>query len=301
MDLIDLTKDTRFHCSTWIGTGKVFTNSLPQIVYDKKREIFQVPDCILTQLPSSTALVHDFVHHPLPPQSSSLNFHQMEEWFSMDTPQTHPEVLLARPVPPKKVLKDLDAAAGQKWFDGASSIMDPRFNNGAERFPLWVLSLWKEIQKAIKHQRRWRLSIQWLELIAHPESIVVQARSLIEKLPWNKPLHFGGASTLEFAGFLGASWLSDTQINMMVDILQNRMVIEEHTEGAHIEPLIFAWELIFVGNGSKDPLTSSYLLRLVDQIQAGATAIWFPINVNKNHWIAGRVDFKNHTFAFGEL
>ena len=42
MDLIDLTTDTEFDHSTWIGTGKEFSSSLPQVVYDKKREILKV-------------------------------------------------------------------------------------------------------------------------------------------------------------------------------------------------------------------------------------------------------------------
>ena len=72
----------------------------------------------------------------------------------------------------------------------------------------------------VENQKRWKSYIHWLELKTHPQGITVQAKNLIEKLSWNSPLS-GGVSTLEFAGFLGVSWLSDTQINMMVDVLQN--------------------------------------------------------------------------------
>lgn len=300
MNLIDLTTDTQFHHSTWIGTGKKFSNSLPQEVYDKKREILEVPDSILTQLPTSVTLVSDFVNYPLPLQTCSFDFHQTGEWFSTDMALTFPEVLLARPIPSEKVLKTLDAAIGQMWFDGARSIVDPRFNNGTERFPLWVLSLWNKIQKMIGHQKQWRSSIQWLELITHPEDIVVQAKRLIEKLPWNGPLCFGGASTIEYAGFIGASWLTDTQIDMMVNVLRGRMAAEGHTKWALVEPITLAWELVIIGNEQRDALVSPYLSRLADQIQAGIAEIWFPINMNQNHWIAGRVDFENCTFAFGK-
>ena len=301
MDLIDLTVDTQFHHSTWIGTGKEFSNSLPQAVYDKKREILRVPNLFPTQLPTSVTLVREFIHHPLPSQSSGLSFHQTTEWFSSSMPLTSPTVLLARPVPSEKVLKKLNKAIGQMWFDGASSIVDPRFNNGAERFPLWVLSLWNDMQKVVGDQKRWQSSVRWLELATHPKDIVAQVKHLIKRLPWNKPLRSTGATTLEFAGFLGVSWLLDTQINLMVNVLQNRMKTEEHTKGVLIEPLTLSWELISVGKGWTEPLTSSYLSRLANQVQAGITTIWFPINVNNNHWIVGRVDFKNHTFTFGEL
>ena len=300
MDPVDLTLRVEFHHSTWIGTGKQFSDSLPQVVYDKKREILKVPDPFLTRLPAPATPIHDFIHHPLPLQSSSLSFHQTTEWFSTDTPLTHPEVLLTRPIPPEKVLNNLDIAIGQMWFDGVTSIVDPRFNNGAERFPFWVLSLWRKMQKMIEYQELWKSSIRWLESVTHSGD-VVEAKDLIKNLPWGKSLRFGAATTLEFAGFLGMSWLSDTQIDMMVGELQNRMRVGECAKGAVIEPLAFYWELVSIGKGWKDPLTSPYLLRLASQVQDGATTIWFPININNNHWIAGRIDFEDHTFAFGEL
>lgn len=295
----DLTAKTQFHHSTWITAGRVFSTSLPQVVYDKKRELFRVPDLFLTHFPTSVTLVHEFINHPLPLQSSSLSFHQDMEWFSTRAPLTNPEILLTRTIPPEKVLKNLEKVAGQMWFDGASSVMDPRFNNGTKSFPLWVLSLWGEMRRMVEDQKRWKSSVHWLGLKTHPKGIATDASSLIERLPWNKPLHFGGASTLQFADFLGVSWLSDTQIDMMVSVLGGRMNTERHMKGALIEPLVFAWELASVGNGWKEPLTSPYLSRLADEVQAGTKTIWFPIHVSGCHWVAGRMDFENHTFAFG--
>ena len=77
--------------------------------------------------------------------------------------------------------------------------------------------------------------------------------------------------------------------------------MEDHTERVLIEPIEFTWELESVGRGSTDPKTSLYLLRLAGQVRDGITAIWFPINMNGCHWIAGKVDFEDRTFAFGEL
>lgn len=300
METIDLTTNTQFYHSTWIGTGKSFSNFLPPVVYDKKREILKIPNAFLTQFPSSVTLVYDFIHHPLPLQSTGFDFHQSTEWFSTEMPLTYPKVLLTRPIPPEKVIKDLHTNIGQMWFDGVCSIVDPRFNGGNERFPLWVLSLWEEMQKMIRNQKQWKASVRWLELMTHPQDTILQAKSFIKKLPWNEPLCSGGASTLEFTGFLGVSWLSDTQINMMVEALRNRMKTKEHTKKTLLEPLTLSWELASVGKGWNKSLASSYLSRLADEIQVGITTIWFPINVNNVHWIAGKVDFENHTFEFGK-
>lgn len=302
MGSIDLTSDIQFCHSTWIGAGKKFSDSLPQVVKDKKQDIFSIPDHFRRRLPTTNSLVHEFINYPLPLQSSNLSFHQTDEWFSTDASLTSPEVLLGRrPIPPASVLKNLDEAAGQMWLDGADSIVDPRFNNGAERFPLWVLSLWKEVEKMIQHQKLWRQSVCWLGSITHPMDTVLQVKSLVGRLPWNHPLSSGGETTLKFAGFLGVSWLSDEQINMMVNVLQSRLDTEEHTECTLIEPLAFSWELRSVGKGWKELESSPYLLRLARRVEDGVTTIWFPMNVGEVHWIAGKVDFENHTFAYGEL
>ena len=130
----------------------------------------------------------------------------------------------------------------------------------------------------------------------------MQAKNLIKNLPWKKSLHFGVATTLEFAGFLGMSWLSDTQIDMMVRVLQNRTGVRECAKGVVIEPLVFYWELVSIGKGWKDPLTSPYLSRLASRVQDGTTTIWFPINVNNNHygksWALNSVKFdSDHRFS----
>lgn len=300
MDPIDLTQDVRFCHSTWIGAGKVFSDSLPDGVNDKKQEIFAIPNHFRAQLPTATALVHEFISHPLPLQSSGLSFHQTNGWFSDDAALTPPNILLNRPIPPADVLKNLNEAAGQMWFDGAVSIVDPRFNDGTERFPLWILTLWNEVATMIQHQKQWSLSVRWLGLVAHHKDIVAQAKNLVGMLSWNGPLGPGGKTTLELASFLGVSWLSDTQVDMMVEVLQSRLVTEEYTEHTLVEPLAFSLELRNIGKGWKALEASPYLSRLASQIQDGVTAIWFPINLSNVHWIAGKVDFESHTFEFGE-
>ena len=101
--------------------------------------------------------------------------------------------------------------------------MDPHFNDGTEQFPPWVLSLWKEMDKAVQCQGEWRKSLCWLGLTAHLAEIIEQVRDVVESLPWNQPLPLRGAASLDLAGFLGVSWHSDTQVDMMIDILQEQL------------------------------------------------------------------------------
>ena len=146
------------------------------------------------------------------------------------------------------------------------------------------------MQEIVMYQKLWKLSIHRLELIVHPKKSIIQAKNLVKNLLWNGLLCSGGATTLELAGFLRVSWLSDQQINIMVRVLQNWMESKEHTGGILIESLIFSWELVVIGKGWKDPLTSPYLSRLASQVQDGTITLWFPMNVHGNHWIAGRME-----------
>ena len=300
MDPIDLTTDSPFHPSVWIGVGEKFSDLLPPEVLGAKQKILDIPEEFRSHLPPPTITVHDFIHWNLPFQSGGLSFYVPTEWFSDDDPHADPRILFTRSIPPTKVLEDLDTAIGQVWLDGGHSIIDPRFSDATERFPFWALSLWKEAQELIECQRKWRKSVEWLGLMTHPAETVARVTGIIGKIPWNEPLHLRGATSLDLTGFLGVSWLSDTQIDMMIDALQERMKAEKRTEGIMVETAVFSHEITLVAGGTKQP-TSKYLSRLAGQIRTTHTKIlWFPIYVNDSHWIAGRVDFERHAFAFGE-
>lgn len=300
MDPIDIDTDTPFHPSAWIGVGKEFSNLLPPEVLNEKEKILKIPETFDNPLPPPTTPVLDFIRHDLPFQSGALNFHFTTEWFSNDDPDTDPATLLTRSVPPRSVLKDLDAAVGQVWLDGGRSLVDPRFNNGTERFPFWVLSLWNKAQESIRCQNEWRKSVRWLNSITCPGDIISRAKGVVGRLSWNEPLCLRGATSLDLTGFLGTRWLSDTQINMMIESLHKRMEAEEHTGGTIIESVVFSQEITLVARRLKEP-TSKYLSRLAGRIrETQVKTLWFPIHVNNSHWIAGRVDFERCAFAFGK-
>ena len=136
--------------------------------------------------------------------------------------------------------------------------------------------------------------------MTHPAEIITQVKGIIGRVSWDKPLRLGGATSLDLIGFLGTPWLSDTQVDMMIDTLLERMKVHEYIEGAIIKSVVFSQEIMLVARGKKEP-TSRYLSMLMNQIQrTHIKTLWFPIHVNNSHWIAGRVDFERCAFAFGE-
>lgn len=50
---------------------------------------------------------------------------------------------------------------GQAWFDGAKSIIDPRYNQGTERLPMWVLNYWKKMNAMADAQKDWERAYSW--------------------------------------------------------------------------------------------------------------------------------------------
>ena len=130
MGTIDLTIDFPFNPSVWIGVGKEFSDSLRLEVLDVKRKTFEIPQAFLDHLPLSTIGVHNFTRWILYFQSGNPNLHIAAEWFSNDNPHTDPNILIARSIPPTKVLEDLNGVIGQIWLDGGRSVTGPRFNDG---------------------------------------------------------------------------------------------------------------------------------------------------------------------------
>jgi hypothetical protein len=84
-------------------------------------------------------------------------------WFSADAPHTDTECLRTRPIPQETFIGQLLDDFGQAWLDGAKSVVDPRFNDGCDRLPLWTILAWKRMAVLIKEREKWAMSYQWLE------------------------------------------------------------------------------------------------------------------------------------------
>ena len=107
--------------------------------------------------------IPQFLKETLPQQSKEFNFHAPSTWFRNEepTPMTVEEIfeIVWRQrsiLPPRDVLTKLQEEFCQQWLDGSKSIVDPRFNQGHEKLPFWVLSLWIQVSKIRQKQEDWR-------------------------------------------------------------------------------------------------------------------------------------------------
>ena len=228
--------ETKFVACDWIGVGKSYNPSkIPFFVILEQGRQTAIPDSFLYEahLPNPNISVKEFVAWPLPCISLEIISTKVQLWFSKKAPSDNMDALLSRPVPPRDFVEQLDNALGQQWLNGAKSVTDQRFNDGMDPLPLWVITFWKEALKLNRMQATWRQSLTWLEeqskkrITGAPttsgkaEDIRVQF-----SLQWNTSLKYcrKTTTTYQLTRFLGTQWLSDDNINMMVEELQNELV-----------------------------------------------------------------------------
>ncbi|KAJ6610632.1 hypothetical protein B0H10DRAFT_1953755 [Mycena sp. CBHHK59/15] len=160
--LLDIDDCPPFVPSDWIGVGRTYSGELPFEVISAKNAVLRIPtDATAHLIPPSTLSVAKFAKLDLPRHSSELAFGQSQTWFSKDAPTTDTLLLKNRHIPPRAVLDLLTRKFPHAWLDGVQSISDPRLNDGADRFPLWSLTFWKDMSEIIGQQVTWRRSIRY--------------------------------------------------------------------------------------------------------------------------------------------
>ncbi|KAJ6548850.1 hypothetical protein B0H19DRAFT_1074654 [Mycena capillaripes] len=237
-----------------------------------------------------------------PPKGKNFEVHTaLEEALKIPphAPTTSVDCLLGRPIPSSEILKDLSKIVGQAWLDGYTSIRDPRFNDGRDRLPLGALTLWKELEHAVKDQKMWQSSREWTDKeLAKPgldkadQAALATARSLLDTIGRDTKI-FGEWTTFDLSIILSNAWLSDDHIDMMMADLSARVVAApELAQKVMIAPLAFSQAI-------KDtPLLARYENHIKSK---GLIELHFPLHIHGNHWIAGKVDFKQHLIGTADI
>jgi Ulp1 protease family, C-terminal catalytic domain len=101
----------------------------------------------------------------------------------------------------------------------------------------------------------------------------------------------GNTTTFDLSYFLGTNWFTDEHINMMIQTISCRL--EESPKGKRtiVAPLAFSLAItnLKLKEGVKHALLDRYKRRIEEH---RATHLYFPLNVNQNHWVTGVVDFE---------
>ena len=301
--------DKPFIEKDWIGRGKIYNRTtLPAFVTIAMSDIVEIPRNIASnQLPAANLSIPDFLAFDLPRISSELISSKAAVWFNAEPPNTPMyNSLLRRSIPSPEFLKQIDNAFGQAWFDGAKSVVDQRFNDGKDRLPLWIISYWKEVARCHALCSLWKTSISWLNQEQSrgktSPDLIQQVHQSLRKISWNGQMSYcrGVLYTPDLARFLGTAWLSDNHINMMIEELT-----KDHPKpNTKIADLLqFADQITKVHEKLALPESrrkKTSLWKYEQEVKEGRLEkLYFPLHINETHWIAGMIDFKNHTFLFG--
>ncbi|KAJ7258598.1 hypothetical protein C8J57DRAFT_1644546, partial [Mycena rebaudengoi] len=303
-----------FKREDWIGRGiKYSADSLPFEVIAAKNAVLQLPTLATDLIPPIDTPIAKFTEMKLPTESSALALGETHLWFSKELPTTNPSVLkdFTRNIPPAAVLSLLKRKLPQAWMDGIQSIVDPRFNDGADRLPLWTLTFWEEMAKVVKQQNIWKRSVAWLDREAAKCNLddetkvsIEKARTVITTMGWKMPLTClrGTTSTADLAEFLGTVWLRSDHIDMMMEDIAARVAADpELADKIVVAPLIFSENLenTKVKKYTKETASLLYLYerKIKDE---GKSILYFPANVGESHWVAGNINFDKQTIGFGD-
>lgn len=299
-----------FKASNWINVGKKYPKkNTPYEVLWAKEELLEIPTTARQRLPPPTLPVADFIQVKLPQQSAEIIMSKTKFWFSCDEPSTNPVTLTTRPIPPESFLEKLEQDLGQAWFDGARSIIDKRFNNATDRLPFWVIGFWKALAGLVQKQERWKTSLRWLETeekaTTDPGTIqaIHNARMASEVLPCDVLL-LGNHRSIDLAKFLSREWLWDQHIDMLMHGLADQVAADQDLKKkVVIAPIQFSIQITATSKSKTYTIdTATLLCRYQKHLKENdIEKLYFPVNINEIHWIAGLINFEKKEISFGKF
>ncbi|KAF5391500.1 hypothetical protein D9757_002470 [Collybiopsis confluens] len=300
---VDTSLKTPFERSKWIGLGIKWSDQLPKEVQNARDELLRLP--VEDHLPTPLCSVEELLQTALPEQSSKLYLTQPKSWFKAEKPFTPVSQLVNRPLPSETFLREALKHVGQAMLDGNLSITDPNYNEGQDRFPIHALSYMLEALQMAKGKERWARGEKWLTTKGRAakdkksESVIQLAKASLAIINWNSSLPFTQlATTLDLPTFLGTTWLKDDHIDMMLEVLRDRLVQNRRSD-VILAPMAFSW--MITAAAQQKNFGKKGLNRYKEKIHTeNIRRLYFPLNVNGNHWIAGCIDFKDNCILYGD-
>ncbi|KAF6746596.1 hypothetical protein DFP72DRAFT_1076277 [Ephemerocybe angulata] len=309
MDDIDIASeldpDKVFNEKEWIEVKATYPEVAPIYLSDARAKTLAIPEHLEERFLTGNEAVEDLRQYSTAPQSGELLYTPIPTWFSKDPPTvTDADIFFSKSIPSPDHVKS-----------GAV--------NTTEGFPVWAISVWKVLLGIKGAQREWNRALKWLESgekralrVGNMDLLekVKEVRALAMKLPYEKKTMYlrGSATTKHLVHFLGTQLLTDDHINIMMHVLAEEVVPKGDSQSGEdradrkvlVAPLHFSNEVYRLKNKLKLPeaqwkrtLLSRYANRVNEE---GVDALYFPIHINRNHWIAGEIDFKRNTISYGK-
>ncbi|KAF7293508.1 hypothetical protein MIND_01129000 [Mycena indigotica] len=249
---------------------------------------------------------------PYASRSSDIVTGSVESWFSFDAPRTPIDAIFQRSLPSRDIIQALLNGLGQFWLDGYQSVVDPRCNDGRDRFPLWVLKLWLELGTVGETQKSWHSAFNFLRrqaALKAPDPTRKAAEEmleLLERVGWNEPIGTTGLPATCLIRFLSKAWLSEEQISLQVYYMHERLQTQKPKTRNRVAfaPLLFTNKLVqttIQAMYDYEHVKDSVMRKIEEQVyKEDIDILYMPAHVQNNHWIIMAANFKDGTVSFGD-
>ncbi|KAJ3552287.1 hypothetical protein NP233_g12916 [Leucocoprinus birnbaumii] len=307
LDLDEVT-DPSVHFSplNWIGHGKKYNSTLPSIVHEAKNQAIKIPrEYQQFIMPPPEMSVIEFTSLAFPKQSYAQAQVQAASWFSSAEPDGASTVLKTHDIPPRVVLRELTTQLPQAWLDGARSISNHQFNDGKDHLPLWAVPFWSLASGMVEQQKKWCLSIAWVEQMARGNGgmelrdMAQRALEIFEVMGWNRRLQYqrGAISAFCCTLLLRDEWLTDEIFSIFEEEVQKSglrdrtIVLNSYFTQCLEQCMEHAIDF-------KRPNLLTTIASRINEEQP--IQLFFPMHVHGNHWVARYIDMEKRTIGYSE-
>ena len=310
--LMDKDLHSIFHPEEWIGKNKTYPGhaDVSLYIYNALLDTLNTPDSFQAEiLPSSRLPISRFLEIRPPKEYHGLYTPNSTHWFSKSLPSNDLTFLLTWSIPPPALVDHLWSDCRQQWFDSAKSIIDPRFNNGTDCLPLWVITYWKQMQETIRIQEDWRERKEWPKEQSYSGLMALEVKralTVFDTMSWQAPVNAFHVNimSLQLSKFLGEDWISDDFIDMMMSQLAEKVKADPRvSENVMTRTLAFSQIITHAEskknrNKKMDPLLCWYEEEVK---KTKKMLLYFPIHTGSNHWIIGYINFKTRVFGYEHI
>ncbi|KAL5536122.1 MARS2_3 [Sanghuangporus sanghuang] len=230
------------------------------------------------------------------------------ELLSPDLPNTGLEKLFeACILPSSKTVQEMHSEFYQQWLDGtAKSVVD--WTDPNTRFPLAALTVYREFDRANDMRVCWRRAEKWMnrgKQTTELAAAVALTHKLLFVFEWDSELRAISslAHSKELIDLLSNKWLSDSHIDMLLEVLTERANNNGICTDVLFAPCIFqqyilqAYDQRSSTNKRNIPLLEHYC----QEFMAGRKQrLFFIAHINNNHWVPWKFDHSKGILGHGD-
>jgi hypothetical protein len=275
----------------------------------------EIPSAIQKVLfPSPALSVAQFLQFPLPPCSLTPVSYQPSAFFSCHAPTVEDVSLISKiPVPSVEMVKELHLVCKTTRTSGYPSVVCPHAPLGSNKyFPLWIITYWTEVINLRMTREPWVHAEATLRKRKkggrHLNALIDKTYLALSTLQWSGDIQgFNEPAPMnQLAKYATHQWLSDIYENQMLDILQQKLLLNPATLAIEVGNLVFM-HYIERGYGERDSgqyAKSKYFAQAhrVGELLSSRTrkSVLLLKNIDNKHWVALGLDFEESCIRYGD-